>query len=355
MNALEKHIRAQLDHLPWPKATQSLQIGVQIKGKTVAQLKLGKSYKYFDLASLTKIIFTTSLYMRIEDKKIRPVTAKIQKDWSEFHHKNIKIKDLLTHSAGMPAWFPFYRKLRKAKNYPEAQAILKTELLAIKPTATKKAVYSDIDFLLLRFHLEALLQVPLELMWQALAKDLKLTNIHFCKDNKPKFKRLMYAPTENCPWRKKILRGEVHDDNTWSLGGVSTHAGLFGDLESVLKYTKLLRDAVHIKKGSLLAKNKTAKKFTRRAIAESCGDWATGFMMPSKDYRSCGQYFSKQSFGHTGFTGTSIWHDPKKDLSVLILSNRVHPRRTNNRMKKLRPYIHDIIVEGLQAKGLLKA
>lgn len=96
-----------------------------------------------------------------------------------------------------------------------------------------------------------------------------------------------------------------------------------------------------------MASAKTADKFLRRAVPEKLGDWALGYMMPSKKNSSSGQYFSKESVGHTGFTGTSLWFDPKKDVAIVILSNRVHPKRSNQRFRKLRPQIHDVIIEEL--------
>ncbi len=353
MPSLNLDLKNKINELPWKKATESMQIGIQHKGRTISRLRFGKEYKYYDLASLTKIIFTTSMYMRLVDKQVIKPSTKIKSAWTEFPYKDVRVKDLLSHSAGMPAWFPFYKKLRKANDFDEARQMLYDELFKIKRRRSRKSLYSDIDFFFLRFHLEALLQVPLDHMWKSLARELGLQKIHFCKDNQPRYDRKLYAPTEKCPWRKKTLRGEVHDDNTWTLGGVSTHAGLFGDLNSVLKYTSHLRSSALDFRGSLLSSKRTARTFLKRQTPKNSDDWAMGFMMPSKNWGSAGKYFSSKSIGHTGFTGTSIWFDPLKDISVVILTNRVHPKRSNNRMKALRPKIHDIIIETLRDEKIL--
>lgn len=346
-SVLKKRIIHRLEALKWRKSTQSLQVAVLVQGKLALDIRLGPKYKYFDLASLTKVIFTTSLYMHLHQKKTMSVDSKIRKHWADFPFSDVRASDLLSHNARMPAWEPFFRKLRKAKNYREARQRLREALLQIQRRKDRAAVYSDIDFLILAEHLQEALQVPLEVLWSRLKKRLNLSRIHFCRNNKPRYARNLYAPTENCPWRKKTLRGEVHDDNTWALGGVSTHAGLFGDLASVTQFAKLLRDAYLLKKGSPLAANSVAKRFLRRSVSKKDGDWALGYMMPSKKGSSSGRYFSDISVGHTGFTGTSLWFDPQKDIAIVVLSNRVHPKRSNQRFRKLRPLIHDVIIEEL--------
>ena len=137
------------------------------------------------------------------------------------------------------------------------------------------------------------------------------------------------------------MRGEVHDENTWALGGVAPQAGLFGTIGDLSNWGLELRKAVMGKRNGLCSE-KTAKLFTKRRTPVTQGDWGLGFMKPGKN-SSAGK-FSKSSFGHLGFTGTSIWIDPKRDLVVSILSNRVHPTRDNIEIRKLRPLIHNIVV-----------
>ena len=171
--------------------------------------------------------------------------------------------------------------------------------------------------------------------------------MHFNENNKPTFSIDKYAPTENCPWRRQIIQGEVHDENAWALGGVAPHAGLFGSVGAVSEWALWFRQEFYGSK-SQWADAQLVQKFTERCFPTKKGDWSLGFMLPTPGSASCGRYFSPLSFGHTGFTGTSFWMDPEKDLMVILLSNRIHPVRSNELFKKARPQIHDWICEGLR-------
>jgi CubicO group peptidase (beta-lactamase class C family) len=173
------------------------------------------------------------------------------------------------------------------------------------------------------------------------------TSLNFHIENKTEIPTEQFAPTEDCKWRKRIVRAEVHDENTWSFGGISTHSGLFGSIEDVSAYGLTVRSQLQgIARYSV--RQKTAQLFASRAIPADVGDWALGYMMPSPGASSCGPHFSVLSIGHTGFTGTSIWYDPRNDLLVLILSNRVHYGRENREFINLRPKIHSWIYESLK-------
>lgn len=347
--------------------TPGLCLQVVHKGRLKADLQLGQTYKYYDLASLTKVIFTVSATMQAyEQKKIN-----LQQSLTEYlpwwPHRTVTPRQLLTHTGGLPWWAPFYKTLRRDSGLKKnsnsvlekkrehlRKILMKTERVGEglkSPGGRKiKAVYSDIDFIMLGFVLEAVNECSLNNVWQNLNFLEKTPGLHFNLNNHPKYKRSIYAPTEKCPWRKKILQGEVHDDNTWSMGGLSSHAGLFGSIDDVTMYGHILRNAylgASSKAEKWLAKQATVQKFTRRAIRREQGDWALGFILPTRGAASCGRYFHATSFGHTGFTGTSIWYDPQQDLLVTILANRVHPTRENTRYVQFRPQIHNIICETL--------
>ncbi len=363
MNTYEKKLKQKILTLSQQNLraiTPGLVMQVHHKGRKKADLALGATYKYYDLASLTKIIFTVSALMQLHDEKLLRGTDRIANILAWWPHEKTMLKQVLSHSAGLPWWAPFYKEL-DLKTSPEMRReqlrrlIAKTTLVGsgLKSAGGRaiKSVYSDIDFILLGYVLEELRSAPLIEIWQSLPWREKTPGLHFNINNKPTFARDKYAPTEKCPWRKKILRGEVHDDNTWSFGGVSSHAGLFGTIDDVAQYGLLLRQAF---RGDTLAKSKsnfashsTVKKFSHRAITRKQGDWAMGFILPTKGSASCGKYFHSTSFGHTGFTGTSLWYDPKEDLLVTILSNRVHPTRENSKYVQFRPQIHDAVVESL--------
>jgi CubicO group peptidase (beta-lactamase class C family) len=328
--------------------TPGVQLCAYQSGKKVLHLEVGKTYPYYDLASLTKIVFTVPALMLAFDEGLWNLDSKVVDFVPWFQSKEVLVKDVLSHSAGLVWWLPLYEKL-PLKEEPLVKWFKAAELIRQSPVQrTGKSVYSDVDFWVLGFVLEGIYNLPLEFIWTRL-KDQFYSNstFNFHSQNQPAFKLSQYAPTEKCTWRKKLLQGEVHDDNAWALGGVCTHAGLFGSLDDLCWYGLFLRS--HVLNGSKLSlKPRTVKLFTSRAVSVQVGDWGLGFMKPSAGKASCGKYFSLASFGHTGFTGTSIWFDPKKDLLISILSNRVLYGRDNKSFANLRPTLHDWIVEGLK-------
>ena len=196
--------------------------------------------------------------------------------------------------------------------------------------------------------LQKLLDKPLIEIWQEIKEAFyPRLSLDFSENNVPKFDTKYYAPTEKCPWRGKVLRGEVHDENAWSFGGVSSHAGLFGSIDDLGWFGLFIRGQL-MGISKTLIKQKTARLFATRSRPPGKGDWALGYMLPTPGHSSCGDFFSPYSIGHTGFTGTSIWYDPAQDLLVAILSNRVAFGREVKDFLTLRPMIHNWIIEGLR-------
>jgi CubicO group peptidase (beta-lactamase class C family) len=155
-----------------------------------------------------------------------------------------------------------------------------------------------------------------------------------------------YAAMEDCPWRGKILVGEVHDDNAHALGGVAGHAGLFGTVQGVLALTTHLLEVWQARARPVGFHAAELRHFlTTRPVADST--WVLGFDTPSATGSSAGHHFSSASVGHLGFTGTSFWIDPVKELVVVLLTNRVHPVRHDERIKTFRPRFHDEVMAGL--------
>jgi CubicO group peptidase (beta-lactamase class C family) len=155
-----------------------------------------------------------------------------------------------------------------------------------------------------------------------------------------------FAATEDCPWRKKVLQGEVDDENAWALGGYSGHAGLFSTAEEVYIITSMLRENFFGLRRDFF-KPETVREFSRRQNIVQGSDWALGWDTRALEGSSAGKHFSRDSVGHTGFTGTSIWMDLEKDVVVILLTNRVHPTRNNDRIKTFRPKLHDAVMEAL--------
>lgn len=346
MNSFEKRLRNKFpgkDELG--AITPGVVVDVHLRGQRKGLIRVGETYPYYDLASLTKIIFTAtqSMIYFSEFKSELDLQLKSVLPW--WKHRATPAQ-LLSHTAGLEWWLPMYMKLRGPLKPDVRWAQMKKQLAKVKSAKRKQAVYSDIDLWMMGAFLENRLELPLLDMWEALQERLKLPGIVFHPGNKPKHARSKYAPTEKCSWRGRVMQGEVHDENTWALAGVAPHAGLFGDIRSVSKWGLLLREA-WLGDNELFGDPKMVRHFTGRRIPRSVGDWGLGFMKPSRPRASCGKYFSVSSFGHTGFTGTSLWFDPKRDLLVVILSNRVHPTRDNKAFLDLRPAIHNWVVESL--------
>ncbi len=331
-------------------ATPGLQLQAFQGGRKKIDIAVGRTYDYYDWASLTKIIFSASLLMRLQDEKKLSLASPIQSQLS-WYRKPHTLKNLLSHSAGLIWWKPYYEEidmsLKPQERFSQLQKIISSSPIFDDKRGRHQAVYSDLDLFILSFYYSQVTGQTLEELWSEQKDRLSFKSTDFNVLNRPIFKREKYAPTENSPWRKKIMQGEVHDENTWALGGIAPHAGLFGEIGELSQWGLKLRRGMRGDDVKNFATSKTILKFTKRAILKSQGDWACGFMMPTKGKASCGKYFAAQSVGHTGFTGTSLWYDPKNDLLVTILSNRVHPTRENNEFAKLRPMLHNWVVESL--------
>ena len=320
------------------------------QGEKITDMKLGKIHRFYDLASLTKIIFTTTYFMDAVDQKKLILSTRLKEILPWYPGSQVLLSQLLNHSVGYEPWLPFYKKIPSGLN-PEQSFQQVQHFCSRSPVKKrKKSLYSDLNFFLLGAVMEQVEKKPLIFIWKKLReKFYKRSQFHFNYENKRQYPKSSYAPTENCPWRKEIITGQVHDENAFALGGVAPHAGLFGRIEDLSLFGLLLRNSF-LGKNSSFVKQKTVKQFTRRSLPESRGDWALGFMCPSASGSSAGQWMDKNSFGHTGFTGTSLWYDPELDLLICLVSNRIHPSRKNRGFISLRPKLHDWIVEFLKDK-----
>ena len=333
-------------------AIQDVTPGVVVRayhhGRMICDIQVGQTYPIYDLASLTKVIFTQQTIMRAYDQGLWNLETKVKDLVPDFAFPDIKVTELLTHTSGLEWWKPFYKDIKLSDTWQAKRQWLFKEINKSELKPNGKAVYSDLGFMTLGFVLEALYKKDLIQIWQDSKNDFyPTTSLDFHVNNLPLNDVSQYAPTEECPFRKKVMRGEVHDENTWALGGVSTHAGLFGSIDDVAAFGLNLRSQLHgIARYKI--KQKTAQLFAARAIDQEVGDWALGYMMPSIENASCGPHFSLHSIGHTGFTGTSFWYDPRQDLLVVALSNRVNYGRDNRKYVSLRPQIHSWIYEAIK-------
>lgn len=350
-SVLERNLIGQLD-----KAIRDVTPGVVVRayhaGRLICDVSVGNTYAYYDVASLTKVVFTTQAMMQAFEEGKWNFDSKVQSFLPWFPSKETKVLQLLNHTSGLVWWMPIYQDIAIQEPVDKRWKQLQ-EMIAKAPLKPdSKAVYSDVGFMVLGFLLENFYQKGLHAIWQDIKnKFYPGTTLDFHVDNKSPFKTSLYAPTEECPWRKKLIQGEVHDENAWALGGVSTHAGLFGSIDDMGWYLLSLRSQIQgIARYQI--RQKTTLAFTKRSIPTEVGDWAVGFMMPTPGSASCGKYFGLESVGHTGFTGTSMWYDPQMDLGVVVLANRVLYGRDNKAFSKLRPDIHNWLVEGFKRSGI---
>lgn len=350
LSQMEKKITAKIQE-NLLEAAPGVQVQVHQAGRKICDVAVGTTYPYYDFASLTKIIFTVQAMMLAYDLEKWNLNSRV-KDFVPWYPHETFIREILTHTSGLPWWMPFYKSMKPNDNQLQRWEIVSNEIKNIEleqdPEKRSQAVYSDVGFITLAFVLEALFEKPLEDLWIDIKEKFYIgTTMDFQKNNKPKLLKKYYAPTEDGDWRGHMIQGEVHDENAWSLGGISTHAGLFGSIDDLGWYALNLRAQI-LGFSKSAVKSKTAKFFTSRQIPETQGDWGLGFMLPTPGSASCGRYFSLASVGHTGFTGTSIWYDPLADVSISILSNRVLMGRDNKTFASLRPQIHNWIIEGLR-------
>jgi len=350
-SVLEKKLMAQLNERI-TDTTPGVMVRAYQGGRMVCDVSAGDTYAYYDLASLTKVIFTVQAMMVAFEQGKWNLDTRVQEQLAWFPHGHVRVQDLLTHSSGLVWWLPFYKDIDLSWSLEQRREKLKNVIAQLEVSDSPNSVYSDVGFLVLGFLLEEYYQDGLLRIWEGIKdKFYAGTTLEFHDQNRPQHRLSLYAPTEECPWRKKLIVGEVHDENCWALGGVSSHAGLFGSIDDISWALLNIRSQL-LGIARYSVKQKTAKLFASRARPQGMGDWALGYMMPTPGSASCGSHFSLSSIGHTGFTGTSMWYDPKADFGIVVLSNRVLYGRENKSFAKLRPDIHNWIVEGFRKSAV---
>ena len=301
----------------------------------------------YDLASLTKVIVTTTLVMILYEQgrlKLDTTVSSYVPELLGTDKANITIRDLLAHTAGFAAWAELYKKVEGQERAQVQRTYLKTIVsrpLDYEPRT--RAVYSDLGVLLLGEVLERITSNNLEgLSHEEILEPLGMDETMY-RPSKECLPRI--APTENDPWRGRVVRGEVHDENAYRLGGVAPHAGLFSTARSLAAFAQMMLNGGAYN-GQRILKRESIELFTHRANLVSGSSRALGWDTPS-GLSSAGKYFSSSSYGHTGFTGTSLWSDPERELFAILLSNRVHRRRNNHQIDDLRKEFHDTIMKAI--------
>ena len=318
----------------------------------------------YDVSSLTKPLATTTAFlMLVRERKIL-ITDRVTRMFHNFgvHGKTgVTFRHLLTHTSGLPAWKPYYKDVLKTEKGGRvnflcsrgAKEFVYDLVHREKPDgeAGKQAVYSDLNFILLGEAIENATGVTLDRFGHdTIFKPLGLRSTSFVDISLLRTRRFvpvaeMIAPTERCPWRNKILCGEVSDENAYAMGGVAGHAGLFSSARDLDVLVSKLRDC-YLGKDSFLPQALMQEVFTRdRSVARTTR--ALGWDTPSPEGSQSGTRFSSHTVGHLGFTGTSVWLDLEKNVHVILLTNRVHPTRENERIKDFRPRVHDLVMEAV--------
>ena len=312
----------------------------------------------FDLASLTKVLATTPLVLLAIQRGRLVLDEPIHRlldGYAGGGREAITVRMLLEHSSGLPAWRPFYEAVRLADGgaglaTAAGQEAVRRMVAAEAPEAPpgSQALYSDLGFILLDWILEHVTGMPIDLLFtEWLAGPLRLEHLFFVDLKSPAKadharRGRAFAATERCPWRGRTLIGEVHDDNTYAMGGVSGQAGLFGTVEDVAAVAEAWL-ASWLDGGGFFEQDLVREFWTRSVVPGSTR--ALGFDTPSPAASQAGHCFGPRTVGHLGFTGTSLWIDPDRALTVVLLTNRVHPTRANDAIKQFRPVLHDRVAE----------
>ncbi len=321
----------------------------------------------YDIASLTKVVVTTTLVAKLVEGDF-PVSldldAKVERylpEWTagrqtekglmnlfgesaeavEWRHR-VTVRHLLTHTSGLP---PFKEYWRTSKSKEETLTKIFAEPLDYEPGT--KEVYSDLGIILMAEIIERLTGRTLDdLAKTYIFSPLGMKDTMF---RPPKALWTWIAPTEfDKNLRKRLVQGEVHDENAFAMGGVSGHAGVFSTAPDLAAFCQMLLN------GGVYAHHRILKRATIAQFTTpqklSNGARTLGWAVPTEG-SSSGHFFSAHSFGHTGFTGTSIWIDPDRQLFVVLLTNRVHPTRENQKIAQVRPALHDAVMQALGLAG----
>ena len=301
----------------------------------------------FDLASLTKPLATALAVMKLSALGLMDAGSSLEHYLPELagtDKAGIQILHLLVHSAGFPDYRPYYLRLETAPWDMRKTAL--REMLVREPLVYpmgKKTVYSDLGFMMLEWVIERVGGVSLDrFLEEKVYRPAGIENLFFQDRFFPRAGD--FAATEVCPWRQRLMEGEVHDENAWASGGVAAHAGLFGTAGDVFRLILHLWECwAGICPDGLFSKN------TVRYFFSPFGNTgrSPGFDRPSDLNPSCGRFFSSNTVGHLGFTGTSFWMDLDRSVIIILLSNRVHPGRENIRIREFRPLIHNAVMAAL--------
>jgi CubicO group peptidase (beta-lactamase class C family) len=299
----------------------------------------------FDVASLTKPLVTTSCVMQLVLRNKLSLNTELgelglsnglQMEVPD-DKKRISIRHLLTHSAGFQAYYPFFKEYDQTQEKEIIYEKILSFPLVYRPGEV--TIYSDLGFILIEMIVTSITNMSMEEQFYEIFRSLALSGTFFSRSVPREESLSRVVPTEYCHWRRRLIRGVVHDETAFLMGGYSGHAGLFSSLDDI--YGIMLRLYKNVATHSLL------QQFWEPQRDLGGGERAIGWDTPSGKDSSTVRSFSPETVGHLGFTGCSLWLDLKRELLVVLLTNRVHPTRLNEKIRQFRPLIHDAIVEEL--------
>lgn len=319
----------------------------------------------FDVAGLTGLVVTTSLLMKFVEGgklKLEDRASRFIQGFSVSGKSAITIEHLLAHASGLPAWAPFYEELVKA-NGANRIGILTSRgardyiynALSRLPTKFEpgtKQLYSDLGLILLGSLIESLSGLTLDraaqkFLLQPLGMKsssyvelamIKRRGIHPVKDR--------IAPTEECPWRRRVLCGEVHDDNAWAMGGIAGHSGLFTTASDLHLFASEILKAFR-GQSEFLKRDTVMRFFAGPTAFEAEGGYRLGWESPNRENYMTESGLSELAVGQCGFTGCSLWLEPTMGVDIILMTNRIHPSRSNKEIRSFRPKLHIAILEAL--------
>jgi len=299
----------------------------------------------WDIASLTKVVALTTAVMQLTEQGKIELDAPVGSYLPEFTgsgKERVTVRQLLTHSSGLPAWRPLFRE---ATTPDSALALVFATLLDTVPGT--RMVYSDLGAILLGQLVVRVSGEPFDRYVQTrILAPLGMRDTQF---RPPRGLWERVAPTEvDTVYRKRHVRGEVHDENAYALGGVSSHAGLFSSARDLARFARMLLNGGTLD-GVAIVAPATIAEFTRvqdSALSHRALGWET-----PNGRNSGGHLLSRRAFGHTGFTGTSLWVDPENDVFILLLSNRVNPTRERTGIAAVRVALADAVLTVIRPAG----
>ncbi|MGB8010340.1 MAG: serine hydrolase domain-containing protein [Terriglobales bacterium] len=340
------------------RAFPACSLAVTLRGELVANKALGRftydpaspevtTASLFDLASLTKVVATTAMAMIFYERGLLDLEAPVGAVIPEFagatddHHSRrdkVTLRMLLAHSSGLPAYEKLFLRTKTREGL--LQAAFTTPLAAV-PGA--RAEYSDIGFIILGVALERLAAENNDSLDSFCQREVfgPLGMTHTTFKPAPALKNSILPTADDHTFRRRLIQGEVQDENTSVLGGVAGHAGLFSTAEDLAIFAHAMLNGGHP-----ILRADTVELFSRRESAPEGTSYALGWDTPSPPSQS-GKYFSANSFGHLGYTGTSLWIDADRQLSITLLTNRTWPDCANQAIKQVRPAFHDAVIESL--------